>query len=226
MGISLLCPTRNRPENILRMVKSAYDLANNKNIEFLFYIDLDDNSFPTSQLPENVNFKIFLGERIGISASINKLAKEATNELFFLVGDDVVFKTQNWDQRFIEVYNNYPDGIIQMFPDDGSPNVPRLATHPVLSRKWVETLGYASPEAFQGDYADNWLSEIGDAINRRVFLKDVLVEHMHHSMNKAHYDNTYLEKRERDSEIDAWGYFTQNKNIRDLDVEKLKKVMI
>ena len=224
MGISILCPTRNRPDNVLRMSKSALETAKNKNIEFLFYVDDDDTSFPFADL-SNINYQVITGERIGISASINLLAKKATYDLFFLVGDDVIFKSLDWDQKFIDVYNNYPDGIIQMFPDDGSPNVPRLATHPVLSRRWVETLDYASPEIFQGDYADNWLSEIGDAVERRFFVKEVLVEHMHHSMNKSHYDQTYLEKRERDNKIDAWGYFVNNKHLRDLDIQKLKRAI-
>jgi hypothetical protein len=112
-----------------------------------------------------------------------------------------------------------------MFPDDGSPNVPRLATHPILSRKWVETLGYASPKYFQGDYADNWLSEIGDLIGRRIFVKEVLIEHLHHSMGKASYDETYSEKRERDNKIDAWGHFLGSKSKRERDAKKLLKVI-
>ena len=78
MAISLLCPTRKRPDNVLKMVNSAYDTALNKNIEFLFYVDEDDDSFPEKAL-SHVNYRKVKGQRIGISSSINKLASVATN---------------------------------------------------------------------------------------------------------------------------------------------------
>ena len=43
--ISILTPTRNRPNNCQRFIKSIYNTAKNRgNIELFFYVDNDDPS--------------------------------------------------------------------------------------------------------------------------------------------------------------------------------------
>ena len=48
MKISILTPTRNRPNNCERFIKSIYSTCSErKNIELLFYIDNDDPALET-----------------------------------------------------------------------------------------------------------------------------------------------------------------------------------
>ena len=53
--ISILTPTRGRPENVRRLVNSVLTTAKFPDeVELLFYVDFDDETFPTEIQSSNV----------------------------------------------------------------------------------------------------------------------------------------------------------------------------
>ena len=225
IGISVLTPTRNRPQNITKLTQSLIENADDPSrIEFIFYVDNDDETWSDDNVKHN-QFTVVRGERIGIGKSINEIYKKAKHDLIFLCGDDVMCRTKGWDTIFIAAYQSYPDQIVQIFGEDLSGATPRLATHPCLSRKWIETIGYTSPPQFQGDYADNWMSDIGDIIQRRIYCSQVIMEHCHGAYGKNAMDSVYQEKWERDKTVEPLRIFNEGKIERIKEAEKLQKVI-
>ena len=73
---------------------------------------------------------------------------------------------------------------------------PNFATHPIISRRWVEIQGCVTPPYFSCDYADTWLNDLANDLGRKRLLP-IFNEHMHWSLGKSPVDMTYVENRQR-----------------------------
>src|SRR5271157_5934436 len=111
MKIAILCPTRNRPQNIERLYTSARETADKpEDVGFFFYLDKDDDISHNMLLakPAKQNVVILIGERIVLSQMWNECYKVAYTheaehfgtshyEIFMHCGDDIIFRTEGWD---------------------------------------------------------------------------------------------------------------------------------
>jgi hypothetical protein len=227
--ISILVPSRGRVEELGQMVQSAYETAiYPRSLEVWAYVDQDD--------PEYSNYisdwdcapaRFISGERRLLSECWNVCAKAAFlrgSEIVMHGGDDIVFRTPGWDQQVRDAFAASPDKILLVQGDDLSPNREALATHGFVHRRWVETVGYFLPPLFSCDWNDVWLTEVADAIGRRVMLPFV-TEHQHHSFGKRERDRTDSEREQRGADDDVVGLFNRTKQDRVRDAAKLKAVM-
>lgn len=218
--ISLLCPTRKRPKEFLRFVQSAMTTAA-VNPEIVCYIDSDDNSY------ENLEFLTLSvrGPRINMSDMWNKCAAVATGSILMMAGDDMVFRTNDWDTMIHQAFEDCPDKILMVHGDDGMPqNRGRFGVFPTIHRKWVDATGYFVPPVFTGDYADTWLNDVSNAIGRRKYLPYV-TEHLHPAWNKAPMDETYKDKLERDAILKPAHLYANLECGRRRDADLLRAVM-
>ncbi len=125
MNISILTPTRVRPSSIDRLVMSCLKMASDPTkIEFVFYIDNDDNAskekleeLKVKISPEQI--KYLQGPRIVLSEMWNQIQPLATADIFMHCGDDIVFQTQGWDDKVLEAFNKSKDKIIFVHGNDG-----------------------------------------------------------------------------------------------------------
>jgi hypothetical protein len=193
--ISILCPTRNRTDSMLRLVRSARQTASNPvELEFIFYVDDDDDASAT--VADNLDATAVRGPRIVLSEMWNRCWDEATRDVAMHCGDDIIFRSQNWDLHVLHAFERFPDKIALVHGRDGYQDQ-NLATHGFMHRRWVETLGYFVPPYFSSDYNDTWLTEVADAVGRRVYLPDVYTEHMHPVVGKGTWDQTHQERLAR-----------------------------
>lgn len=192
--ISLLCPTRKRPDNIVRLWQSALETATHPNdIELVLYIDSDDESYDKLELPGRVTR--VRGERIVLSECWNQAYRYSKGDILFHCGDDIVFRTKGWDEVVTSTFDEYPDRIVFLYGDDGGPHVD-FGTHGFISQQWAEAVGYFVPPYFSSDYNDTWLNDVAKLIKRHKRI-DIYTEHMHPAFNKAEWDVTHQERLER-----------------------------
>lgn len=137
----------------------------------------------------------------------NELAKEAmkdpANKLFMLCADDVIFSTPLWDEALIEHYNKLENKIHAYSlrdsrDNDGTP-------HPIVSREWIEAMGYFVVPIFMHWFVDTWTVETARANNCFTHLKDYLLVHDKPS-DKGNGDETHnhircMGWRERDKQV-------------------------
>lgn len=219
--ISILCPTRNRPENIKRLFNSAVSTAD-EGIEFVFYIDEDDTK--SESVLDNLPVKSIKGKRIVLSQMWNECADMASGDIMMHAGDDLVFKTTGWDTLVKEVFKQFPDGIAFVYGRDGySPD--DFGTHGFLHKNWVTATGYFVPPYFSSDYNDTWLNDVAKRIGRHVFLPDLLIEHMHPICGKGEWDRTHEERLERGRLDNVSQLYESLLDERIRDAEKLKRFM-
>lgn len=219
--ISILIPTRKRPHNIQKLWDSIVRTVHNPiDIELVLYIDEDDKSYKNLKMPhKKVN-----GERIVLSDMWNVCAKEATNDIMMYCGDDVLFRTKNWDRTVINTFDRYEDKIGFVFGRDGSVHDGKYGTHGFVHRNWFNALGYICPPVFSGDFSDTWINDVARMVDRHIHI-DILTEHMHPDFKKTELDDTYKEKYERMKRDRTAELYFEMEDERIKDAAKLRKVM-
>lgn len=219
--ISILVPTRGRPANVQRLVNSAYTTSALPP-QFIFYVDEDDpRRDETVHAAVTAGATITIGPRIVLSEMWNRCAELATNDIMMHCGDDIVFRTSGWDTVVLDAFSRFPDKLILVHGDDGYQRE-RIATHGFYHRNWVETLGYFVPPYFSSDYNDLWLTEVADAIGRRLYLPHVYTEHMHPSAGKGELDQTHIDRLARHNEDNVAGLYASLAQRRIEDAGKLR----
>lgn len=145
-------------------------------------------------------------------------------DLFMHCGDDIVFRTEDWDLVVEEEFESWPDRLVFVHGRDGIQDHV-IGTHGFLHRRWVEVVGYFVPPLFSSDYNDLWLTEVADAIGRRRYIPSLYTEHMHPAANKAPIDKTHQERMARHEEDDVDSLYAETIDQRRADVAKLRKAL-
>jgi len=186
--ISLLLPSRGRPDNIARLHSSLVATSSGP---WELVIRLDDDDPTRDAYPTHANIIYSVGPRVVLSQYWNECHALAQGPIFCHAGDDIVFHTPNWDRL---VAATFPaDGIAFVHGDDGSVNGRLLGTHGFLHQRWVDTVGTFCPPYFSSDYNDLWFNEVANALGRRIFVP-IITEHMHPAFGKAEWDDTHRER--------------------------------
>ena len=200
-AISILTPTRNRPNNCDRFIKSLYETTQyTGTLELLFYVDNDD---PAKDIYKEIeerwqnNFwrvEFVIGEPMSVSKSWNIIAEKSLGDIMIMGNDDLVYKTVRWDSklmaRLLELDNPY---YLSWFNDGINGN--RHCAFPIITREWYDTLGYFSPGIFNFGYNDTWVYDIAKRVGKLNYMDEILVEHLHFSVGKSNMDDTYARNR-------------------------------
>ena len=225
--ISILLPTRNRPDFLKEMIDSCIDTANDiSSIEFVLYTDDDDNSNDDviRNYQEFVSIKRISGPRIVLSEMWNACYEKASADIFMHCGDDIRFRTQDWDKVVLDKFDEYPDKIAFVFGTDGVWDPGSFGTHGFIHRNWAEAVGYFVPPYFSSCFNDTWLNEVSKMIGRHVYV-DVYTEHLHPWINKHEWDQTHMERLEAHSRDDCDSIWDDKANEREADAKKLQAVI-
>ena len=229
--ISILCPTRGRPEFMESLVQSAYETSKLFDHEFIFYLDEDDQPSIdkykelTYEFP-STSIETVIGPRINLSEAWNRCYEKADGDILFHAGDDLIFKTRGWDAMVRVQFRESKDKILFIGGQDGlHPPENNFITHGFLHRNWVECVGYFVPPYFSSDYNDTWLNEVADRIGRKIYIKDLFIEHMHPLAGKHFWDRTHLERLERHRKDKPQDLYAEKTEERKRDAAKLELYM-
>jgi glycosyltransferase involved in cell wall biosynthesis len=161
--ISIVCPSRGRPELAKRMIDTALFTAGEE-IEILLYLNDDDPTLP--EYIKLIDSKYYsIGPDRSPGYSWNMLANQASGEIIFLIGDDVTFITDKWPALVNSAFDQYPDKIVCVYPI--VPGLKRRKNpHFCLHKDWINTLGYFVPPHFWHWYVDTWIREVAIRLGR------------------------------------------------------------
>ncbi len=219
--ISVCCPTRGRPANMRRLVESIAATALG-DVDLVFYIDADDE--PSAAMAVELDACHIIGERIVLSDMWNACTSAAVGEILMQCGDDIVFRTPGWDAEVTAAFDKHLDRIALVHGDDGI-HGQALGTHGFVHRTWVDTVGYFLPPGFSCDMSDVWLNEVADQLGRRVYLPDVLTEHMHPIVGKGLLDQTHRDRLAAGRRDGVHALYAARAGERAADVAKLRHVI-
>ena len=196
MDISIILPTRDRINAVTELIQTIYDTSDDfSKVEICLYIDPDDNNSKEGLLKlieiygQNVKFTT-CNEKINLSQMWNYAYDNiSTGEIIMLCGDDIRFRTKSWDTIIKNEFSKIDDKIMLIFGNDLL-QCDRLATHAFVHRRWIQVSGFWLPPYFCAWYVDTWLDDVSKMINRRLYLPNIITEHMHYTIGKSAYDET------------------------------------
>lgn len=216
--ISLLLPSRGRPDQLRRFYDSAMETASiPKDIEVVVYVDNDDVGYDY-RLPR---LRYNRGDRIILSQMWNKCHEIALGPIYGHMGDDIIFRTPGWDVMVKDAFRKFPDRIAFVYGDDVSGNGVNFGTHGFIHKRWIDTVGYFVPPYFSSDYNDTWLNDVSSLIDRHVYV-DMKTEHMHFVFGKGEKDKTHEERLARHSNDRVDEIYAGKKQEREADAAKLR----
>jgi len=227
--ISILVPTRKRPQNIVALCESiSKTVSDLVPVEVIFYVDNDDEvtkDFFKQQAEKNtlkVSANVVFGDRVKLGQTYNEAYKKADGDVIMYCADDVRFRTLNWNYLVRQEMYRYSGGIALVFGYDGVQPKGTLATHGFIHRNAIDALGYVHPGDIGYNYSDNWLTEIYRQIGRLSYIP-VYFEHCHWGVGKAPYDETYRlgSDAPHQESISIW----EDKDRLYSDIAKLKKIL-
>ncbi|MBM4298677.1 MAG: hypothetical protein FJ143_13145, partial [Deltaproteobacteria bacterium] len=201
VDISLLLPTRGRPELLRRLFNSvAVTTAAIDRLELVLYIDEDDA--PTQDLShDGLPIVRLIKPAQQTMGRMNQACYEASRGRFvMLMNDDVVFRTPGWDRHLVASFQQFGDEIALVYGNDLYQRQ-ALPTMPVLSRVCCELLDGICPRSYRRTYIDLHIYDLFKKLaklgpQRIVYHDDVIFEHMHHETGKAALDATYVKNSE------------------------------
>lgn len=155
---SLICPTKERPSPLQRLIQSIQDTTFNKNnIELILIID-DNDTITLNFIPsllnsfKNLNIKYFTRtSSIMLNQDYyNFGASQSEGKYIWIIGDDVIFLVSNWDEIVYNKIESYlsdkPDKIVCAGIKDTTPkpkpSLPMFPCFPLVSRIAFEQMGF------------------------------------------------------------------------------------
>ena len=194
--ISVICPSRGRQDQLLKMINSARLSADQpESIQFCIYIDDDDNGYNfKEEIIKSLNIKFLKGPRFWLSGMFNSLLTIASGDFIFWCGDDAEFKTYGWDTKMKNEILKFQDNICVVYVNDLANYPQKYATNGMVHRKWVLLFGHVFTPHMRDNGIDFWISDISRAIGRLIYLPDIHVEHLQFRQGKGELDGTYLDR--------------------------------
>ena len=198
--IAVLCPSRGRPARLESMAESLFrTAASPERVELVLRLDEDDPDLPgygrVLAGDERGRITRIFGPRRSIPEALNAIAPSLEHDVIGTAADDVLFRTAAWD---CEVERALGDGgrAAIAVPMDGREERRGLrCTHFFATRAWVRTVGHLLHPDYEHFWADTNIADIAARADRLVWMREVLVEHLHPNAGKAPRDATYADKR-------------------------------
>ena len=201
MNFAVLTPTRQRPGKLDNFISSVHGLAANKDRVYTFnYIDSDDprqKAYEDYLRKQPANNHNCTGEPQSVSKSWNVLAEAAIErgaDVLIMGNDDLMYRTERWDELLEEEIKKYPDDIYVMWFEDLI-NGESHCAFPIVSKTWYETVGYFTPGIFNFGYNDTWIFDLGQRVGRTHFIPNIVNEHLHFTTGKSAADETTKRNR-------------------------------
>lgn len=198
MKIAILVPSRERMNRRLTLLTSIItSVSDINNVNIYFGVDKDD---PTRDLIYKVSKAIpFVkiidiendGKFIGLGKMWNICVESSTEEIISMIGDDMVFKTLNWDLEVIKEFStDCPEDKIKAIHCNDDCHGAKLAVNLFCHRKYAEVMGRFMREEFKINWVDQWLHQVFNAFGRLKYRGDIMIEHRHWVLGKDTKDRT------------------------------------
>lgn len=174
--ISLLIPTRNRPDYLTQLCESIQRTVDDiSRIEVLIGTDSDCKHVIDKEFPF---VTIYYRERVNnVQSYFNWLGKMANGNLLWVLNDDIKILTLGWDEILTnKMHVDRPCyGLTHPVRFEGI----TFSEFPVISKIGANRLGYVMPEAYCGWAADNCIGRIYNNARVVIDCREISIAHLH-----------------------------------------------
>lgn len=163
MNITVAIPSRNRSYQLLATIRTLQEAESGKHrVVYIIGADADDPQtigmgkllMAPSIKGGQVTMHVF--ERTGsLGAMVNQMALDVPADAYCSLCDDVLVRTEGWDEKIAEAVERRPDGVFWWKTDDARP-----ATYAIVTEKWRAAAGCIFTEHFPFWWDDIWLLKV------------------------------------------------------------------
>lgn len=229
MRLLTICPSRNRPDKLARMLESFYNTRTSET-QIVVYIGEEDPRLKEyEQVLKGVNHRV--GPRKSLVEVLNFMAAEEYPGLSYYqeINDDHVYHTKTWDEALIGAIEAGGGWGISCANDLMTNEPWEVARHPsgaVISGNIVRVLDCFVYPGLDHLFTDTYLRDIAEGIGRYYHLTDVIIEHCHPISGKAERDEGYKLVYDHKAYNLAHRAFLQWLKLHKAkDIQKLKEAM-
>jgi hypothetical protein len=196
MTLTILVPTRGRPQNLTRLWQAFLDTCECET-RLVAIVDRDDPELRAyqaiyRQLEDEPMFRMGIGPRLRLGPTLNVAAPKwaARSDAVGFMGDDHLPRTAGWDGRYLDELKRLGTGLVY-----GNDRIQQAAlpTQVAMTSDIILATGHMVPAGALHLWLDNaWLA-LGRALDAITYLPDVIVEHLHPIAGRAQWDAGYAE---------------------------------
>src|SRR6266545_4674763 len=159
-ALSLIVPTRKRPEQLNRFLISVAATARFSDlIEIVLVVDADDELCRTAAFP-SLTIRHVVGPPGRTMGELNRAGYAASRgDHVMLLNDDVVVKTRGWDRTVLSCFRRFPDPVALVHVNDTLIR-DYLCTFPILSREYCELIGGICPTEYERYRIDDHIEDV------------------------------------------------------------------
>jgi glycosyltransferase involved in cell wall biosynthesis len=192
--VSVIMPTRERPEQALRCIERLLQTSVGYDVEAIVVADGDDTTGDVIARA-GVARVIMPPERLSAPRCWNLGAAAATGDVLVLAADDLWW-FHGWIGEMTEWMAAFPNGDGMIGFNDLAQDGNKLATHYAVSRRFaVEQFGgvLVCPQ-YRHYFIDNEATARGMRAGRYRWAQNSVVEHRHPAWRKAKSDGLYASR--------------------------------
>jgi hypothetical protein len=196
MTLTILVPTRGRPDNLARLWQAFADTCIEQTM-LVALVDNDDPELPAYQkvadrLRDEPCFRMGIGPRLRLGPTLNVAAPKwaLRSDAVGFMGDDHLPRTVGWDGRYLAALERLGTGLV--YGNDRIQGA-ALPTQVAMTSDIILATGHMVPPGLIHLWIDNaWLA-LGQALDAIAYLPDAIVEHLHPIAGRAQWDAGYAE---------------------------------
>lgn len=193
--LTVIVPTRGRPESALQVVNAVVDTRQIHDTNVVLAVDDND---PMLDLYREVADTRSDAARVEVvtggwmvaalnEAAIRVVSDSEVTAVGFL-GDDHRPRTRGWDAAYLGALAELGAGVV--YGDDLLQHE-FVPTQCAMSASIIRALGWMAHPSLKHMYVDTLWRDMANVANRRRYLPDVVVEHLHYINGKATEDDGY-----------------------------------
>jgi len=230
--LAILVPTKGRPQNLKRFVKSIADTADNpERIRIYFLVEPGDKKTEKvipelSKLIDIVTIERENSkEQLNLSKLWNQLYREASKwaDYYGFYGDDVEFRTQGWDTQIAQEFKKRGNNpwLIRTNDKFQKDTAVLFFTNKVLH----DILGYYLPEYYFNICMDTHLSTITQSAGCFTRFDELITYHHCAIGGRAPKDDTHKNMKFNVVKDSKRYHSKEEQTFRDQEIKKLTNYM-
>lgn len=208
MRLLLKCPTRSRPQKIMKTLEAYMALANHpEEIGVCVSCDVDDTSMTRNLVQEELRrivraaawSKIFFSENTSkiqaVNADMHKIDYDW--QVVVLVSDDMIPQIKGYDDVIRNtMLARFPDTDGILWCNDGFQKN-TLNTLSILGRRMYDSFGYIYHPAYKSLFCDTEFTDLcnGSLKDKCVYMDYPIIRHEHPGNGLSPYDSLYAKNQ-------------------------------
>jgi len=193
MKISLLHPTRSRPEKSVQTIDTWLDrTSSTAEIQLIVSVDEDDPTLELYKQAYNEENTLLINKNRSCVDAINRAAEKSDGDILIVVSDDTDCKV-DWDVNLLVEVDGKSDYLLKT--NDGIQDY--IVTQTIMDRKYYERDGFIYHPEFVHQFADTYLTCLANIRGRLVFsYLDFPHRHYSHSAGRESADSLHKRNNE------------------------------